>query len=241
MDIAIDSNTLFGFWPKRKVNISLNKLLETMAKHKVERFLSLSTTGIFYDYEEGNEETLQMSKNYPQIIPLATVDPRKYFGNGTLVKKLFEQGFKAIRLFPDLQNWPLDYGPFFNIIREAGEIDFPLMISVAGLGGITEVVKITADYRMPVVLAGVNYNQFSEALAVTKNHKNIFLETSLFDTPDAYEVFIRELGAEKLVFGSYSPVHYFSASFLPLDRAEISGEEKQLISKENIERLLKCK
>jgi len=241
MDIAIDSNTLFGFWPKRKVDISLNKLLEIMAKHKVERFLSLSTTGIFYDYEEGNEETLRMSKNYPQIIPMATVDPRKYFGKETLVKKLSEKGFKAIRLFPDLQNWPLDYEPFFNIVEEAEKISLPLIISVVSLGGITEIAKITTGHEIPIVIANVNYNQFSEALAVAKNHKNILLETSLFDTPDAYEIFVRELGAERLVFGSYSPVHYFSASLLPLERAEISNEKKQLITKENIERLLKCK
>jgi predicted TIM-barrel fold metal-dependent hydrolase len=113
------------------------------------------------------------------------------------------------------------------------------MISVAGLGGITEITKITDAYKMPIIITGVNYNQFSEALAVAKTHKNILLETSLFDTPDAYEVFTREVGAEKLVFGSHSLFHYFSASFLPLKNAEIDEKEKQLILEGNIERILK--
>ena len=235
----IDANTLFGFWQKRRIDLSLEKLLEVMAGHKVEKFLSLSTTGIFYDYEEGNEETLRVSRDYPQIVPVATVDPRRYFGRGDLVRKLSEKGFKAVRLFPDLQSWPLDYEPFLNIVREAEEVKLPLMISVAGLGGITEIAKITDGYKTSIILTGVNYNQFSEALAVAKSHKNIYLETSLFDTPDAYEIFIREIGAEKLVFGSHSPFHYFSSSFLPLKKAEIGEKEKHLVLEGNIERILK--
>ena len=235
----IDANTLFGFWQKRRIDLSLEKLLEVMAGHKVEKFLSLSTTGIFYDYEEGNEETLRVSRDYSQIVPVATVDPRRYFGRGDLVKKLSAEGFKAVRLFPDLQSWPLDYEPFLNIVREAEEVKLPLMISVAGLGGITEIAKITDGYKTSIILIGVNYNQFSEALAVAKNHKNIYLETSLFDTPDAHEIFIREIGAEKLVFGSHSPFHYFSSSFLPLKKAEIGEKEKHLVLEGNIERILK--
>jgi predicted TIM-barrel fold metal-dependent hydrolase len=235
----IDANTLFGFWPKRKIDLSLEKLLKIMAKHKVKTFLSLSTTGIFYDYEEGNEETLHVSRNYSQMVPVATIDPRRYFGRGDLVKKLSEKGFKVLRLFPDLQSWPLEYEPLFNIVREAEEVSFPLMISVAGLGEITKIAQITESYKMPIILTGVNYNQFSEALTVAKSHKKIYLETSLFDTPDAYEVFTREVGAEKLVFGSHSLFHYFSASFLPLKKAEIDEKEKQLILKGNIERILR--
>ena len=235
----IDANTLFGFWPKRKIDLSLEKLLEVMTEHKVEKFLSLSTTGIFYDYEEGNEETLHVSRDYPQTIPVATVDPRRYFRKGDLVKKLSEEGFKTLRLFPELQSWPLDYEPFLNIVREAEEVRLPLMISVAGLGAITKIAQITESYKMPIILTGVNYNQFSEALAVAKTHENIHLETSLLDTPDAYEIFIREVGAKKLVFGSHSPFHYLSSSFLPLERAEISEKEKQLVLEGNIKRILK--
>ena len=235
----IDTNTLFGFWPKRRIDLSLEKLLEVMAEHKVERFLSLSTTGIFYDYEEGNSETLRASRDHRGIVPVATVDPRRYFGRGNLVKKLSEEGFKTLRLFPELQSWPLDYEPFLNIVREAEEVRLPLMISVVGLGGITEIARITDGSEMPIILTGVNYNQFSEALTVAKSHKNIYLETSLFDTPDAYEIFIREVGAKKLVFGSHSLFHYFSASFLPLKKAEIDERKKQLILKGNIERILR--
>lgn len=237
MDI-IDINTIFGFWPRKKVDISLEKLLQIMRKYKVKRCFSLSTKGIFYDYEQGNKETLWISKQHPEIIPVATIDLRRYFGRKNIIKDLINEGFKALRLFPDIQAWPFNYQPFLKIVEEVKE-NFPLMVSISGLGKTTEVSKITNSYKITLILMGINYGYFAEALAVMKKYKNIYIETSLFDTPDIYEIFVRELGPERIIFGSYSPFHYFSSSFLCLERAEISSKEKELILKGNIERVLK--
>lgn len=238
MERIIDANTVFGFWPKRNIDVSLKKLLKIMAEHKVKQFLSLSIKGILYDYEEGNEETLRISRKHPELIPIATVDLRKYFGKRPLVKELVNQGFKALRLFPDLQGWPVNYQPFFQIVEET-EANFPLMTSVTRQGMITEIGKITEGCRTPIILTGITEFFYSEALAVMRSHKNIYLETHFFDTPDVYEIFVREVGAERIIFGSFSPFHYFSSSFLTLKRAEISENEKELIFGKNIERLLK--
>jgi len=101
-------------------------------------------------------------------------------------------------------------------------------------------VRITDRYEVRVVLAGVNSSLHAEALAVTRRREKVYVETSLLDTPDAYEVFVRELGADRMVFGSHAPLHTFSSAFLALQSAEISDEEKQLILKENIERMITC-
>jgi len=234
----VDVNTIFGFWPRKKIDISLKKLLEIMKKYKIRSCFSLSTKGIFYEYEEGNKETLEVCKHHPEIIPVATIDFRRYFGKKNIIKDLINEGFKALRLFPDLQAWPFNYQPFLKIVEEMGG-NFPLMVSISGLGKTTEIGKITNNYKIPLILMGINYGYFAEALAVMKKYRNVYIETSLFDTPDIYEIFVREVGPERIIFGSYSPFHYFSSSFLSLERAEISSKEKQLILGENIKRFLK--
>ncbi|RKY65221.1 MAG: hypothetical protein DRQ08_06210 [Candidatus Latescibacterota bacterium] len=234
----IDSDTIFGFWPRWRADVSLEVLLKVMEEHGVDRFLSLSTTGIFYDYEEGNEETLRAAERNPELVPVATVDPRKYSGGKGLVRKLSEEGFKALRFFPDLQAWPFTYEPFLELLREAEEVGMPVMTSAPGLGRITELARATDGHGVPVVVTGVNYNQFSEAIAVMRSRDNFYITTSLLDTPDAYEAFVREVGAGRLMFGSYSPLHYFSSSFLALEKAELGDEDRRLILRENAERLL---
>lgn len=238
----IDVNTLFGFWPRREADFSLGKLLEVMRKHKVKRCFSLSMRGIFYDYEEGNRETLEVSKKHSEIVPVATIDLRKYFGNKDILKVLIDQGFKGLRLFPDLQDWPFqgwpfDYQPFLEIVGQMVE-GFPLMVSITGLGKMTAIGRITSESGIPVIVTGVTYWCFAEALAVMNQYENVYIETSLFSSPDSYELFVQKIGAERIIFGSYSPIHYFS-SFFPLQKAQIGEREKQLILHENIERFLK--
>ena len=234
----IDACTIFGFWPKKRIDSSLEGLLKIMETHGVERFLSLSTTGIFYDDEEGNEETLRKSRECPQIIPAATVDLRKYSGVGNRVKELLGKGFRIVRLFPDLQSWPLDYEPFLRVLEQAGKIRMPLMVPVSGLGQATQIGRLAGRFGVTVVLVGVNYGLYAEALAVMRRRGNVYIESAKFNTPDAFEVFVREVGARRIVFASHSPFSYFSSAFLPLERAEIGEEEKSLILKGNIERVL---
>ena len=46
----IDVNTLFGFWPKRKADISLDTLLRLMEEKGISKAFTLSSRGIFYDF-----------------------------------------------------------------------------------------------------------------------------------------------------------------------------------------------
>ena len=57
----IDINTLFGFWPKKKADISLDTLLGLMDEKGIEKAFSISARGAFYDFIEGNNETLRAS------------------------------------------------------------------------------------------------------------------------------------------------------------------------------------
>ena len=242
----IDSNTFFGFWPKRKVDVSIEKLLEIMEKHKVDKAISLSLKGIFYDYEEGNEETLRIAKKYHRIIPAATIDLRKYFGKEKIVKKILEQGFKALKLFPNLQGWPINYAPFYKLLEEINKFKIPLMITIITqpfgshhLGMITEISKATKALGVPVIITSFDHFYYPEVLAVMMENPNIYVETSLFNTPDSFEIFISEVGAERLIFGSDSPLNYFAAPLICLKNADISQKQKEKILIENITNLLK--
>lgn len=234
----IDANTVFGVWPKGEMDISLEKLVSIMKENNVSRFLSVSMKGIFYDYEEGNEETLNLSKKYPQIIPVATCDMRKYYGNKEFVKKLVEDGFNAIRLFPDFQNWPVSYEPLKVLIEELEKNPLPLIITALGPGFITALSNLYDESKFPVIIAGIGYGLYAEAISVMKKQKNFCLDTDFIDTPDGIEIFAREIGVERIVFGSYSPINYFRPSFLSLEKADLKDEEKLLIASGNIKRIL---
>ena len=102
----IDSNTLFGFWPKRKVDSSFENLVSLLTKANVERAFTCSMRGVFYDHVEGNDETLKRCRGSGgRLVPVATINPQRYFGVTEEVDRLMGLGFRLIRFFPGSQEW----------------------------------------------------------------------------------------------------------------------------------------
>jgi len=242
----IDANTYFGFWPKHEVDVSLDYLKRIMDRHGVDRFVSLSLKGIFYDYEEGNHDTLKEAASDPRLIPAATVDLRKYYGNGRVVRQCLEQGFKLIRLFPNLQGWPLNYAPFLRFMDEVAAAGIPLMITLiiqpSGshcLGMITDIARLTAGWHSPVIVSSFDHFYYPEMLAVMKTTPNIYVDSSLFNTPDSYQLFASRGYASRIVFGSNAPLYYFASASLSLEKADIPEKQKKMILSENLTKLLR--
>jgi len=238
----IDVNTIFGRWPIRRVDTSLERLIQLINKHKVTKAFSLSTKGIFYDYEEGNNETLTISQQNEKICPVATIDLRQWFGDKRKVEERVEQGFKLFRLFPEYQHgWPIEYTPFQRLIECLEEFEVPLMISCTSMGTATQIANIIKGKDIIVILSGVNTSAsplFPEVIMVAKEKPNIYIETHRFDSARAYEFFTKEVGADRLIYGSYAPLHYMASSLLSLERADIPDSSKELILSGNIERIL---
>ncbi len=232
-----DVNTIFGFWPKRNLDLSLKRLLEEMDRHKVAAALTCSIRGILYSHEEGNEETLRECRSSGRLLPAATIDLRRYPGGKGYVKDLAAQGFRALRLFPDQQGWPINYAPFRALAEEIAAVKMPVLISNRGLGSLTEIADVFDGADLPIVYMRVNYDAVSEALAVGAKNPQVHVETSLIDTPDGLKVYTRELGAHRLLFGSYAPMHYLGAAHMTLAKAELAEDQRQHIAYDNFIRL----
>ena len=232
-----DVNTIFGFWPKRNLDLSLNKLLEEMDRHGIEAAVTCSIQGILYNHEEGNAETLRECRRDRCLLPAATIDLRRYPGGKGYVKALAEEGFRALRLFPDQQGWPIDYAPMRAVAEELARVELPLLISNCALGSLTQIADLFKGSGVPVVLMRVNYNSIAEALAVGAANPLVYVDSSLIDTPDGLKVFVRELGSDRLLFGSYAPFHYVGAAAKTLANAEISDAERERIAYSNFMRM----
>lgn len=233
-----DVNTCFGVYPRRRVDYSLRTLNRLMDENGVKKALTLSLKGVLYDHAEGNAETLAACASNERLIAAATLDPRKYSGEGEVVRGLRRAGFEALKLFPDLQGWPIRYAPFRAILRALQDENMPLFISAPGYGMATDISDLVGGYSFPVVISGVGYWTLSEAIAIMRGQESVFLETSHLDSPDAFEVLVREVGSDRLLFGSNAPITYFRGPYLALARSDVSEKDKDAIFHNNAEKLL---
>ncbi|MEO6907881.1 MAG: amidohydrolase family protein [Abditibacteriaceae bacterium] len=212
-----------------------------MNSNNIARSLTTASSGIFYDFRQGNTETLEAAKAYPQqLYPVGTLDPRAYPACLEEAEKRASEGFRLFRFFPSFQQWPINFAPFREVVRKCDELNVPIAVQVGNPGECTELADLVAFTEAPLLLAGVRPQQLGEVLAVMKSDPKFYLETTYLQGYSIFET-VRDTipdGAERIVFASFSPLRYLSAALGPVVTSGLSEDEKALVLGGNLKRLL---
>jgi len=233
-----DINTIFGFWPRRKADTSLERLKALMERHGVSRAVTVSTTAIFYDYREGNEETLSACQGDERLVPAAVLDPREYLHCAEEMERMLSRGVKFFRLFPDLQGWPLDFGPFHEILDGLSGRGAVLLVPVQGYGRATQLARALGDRDLKVVMLGVSYFNLGEVISVARGDPRFLVETRLIDSASGLEVAVEKMGPERLLLGTEMPLSYPAPAIEVVKGSGLPPEEREKILGGNLLRLL---
>jgi predicted TIM-barrel fold metal-dependent hydrolase len=236
--VVIDLYTVFGFWAHRRVDVSLETLLGLMEKQKVARAATLSTEGILFDHRQGNETTARVCQEHPTLIPLATINPRAASDHPAEVKRCCDRGCKLFVLFPEHQGWEVESAEARACLAAVAEAGAAVMIEAAEPGAPTAVLRAVDSLALPIVLAGVNYRNLAEAIAVLRQNERFQVETHQLAAVGALETLAGEVGAARLLFGSRSPLHYYSSAYLTVRYSGLSDDDKAAVLGGNAARLL---
>ncbi|MCC7492260.1 MAG: amidohydrolase family protein [Fimbriimonadaceae bacterium] len=235
----IDCHTMFGFWPQRRADISPETLVNLVREHQVSTALTMSTTGIFADFNRGNEETVAICRKAGRLLlPIGTIDPRRFVGTIEEIDRLADAGVRIWRLFPEIQGWDLASRPVGPILQRLGERRCTLLISASRSGEPTRIADRTAEFRLPTVLLGVTNLQLGELVAVLPTAPHLLLETRRLADPAVVRALGQRFGFDKLVFGSASPLQYLSSALLPLQKAGLSAADLEQVLGGNMHRRL---
>ena len=232
-----DVSTLFGVWPKRSADIALPTLLRRLREHNITRACTLSAAGIFYDFVEGNNETLAAAAAHPELVPVGTVNPCRWLGCLDEARRLIDQGVKLFRFFPQYQEWHISQAPFRKLLREVLAPAGVALMLPAELG-FTTIGDLAADLPYPVIVESFKYAFLAEAIVVMQEQSNVYVETHMINSPNWVELLKAEVGVDRLIFGSNAPLAYVAAAVAQIDYAPISEVEKSLIFGGNLSRVL---
>jgi predicted TIM-barrel fold metal-dependent hydrolase len=232
-----DVSTLFGVWPKRRADIALPTLLRSMREHHIARACTLSAAGIFYDFVEGNHETLAAAAAHPELTPAGTVNPCRWLGCLDEARRLIDQGVRLFRFFPQYQEWHINQAPFRKLLREVLARAGVVLILPADMG-FTAIGDMAAAIPNPIIVESFKYAFLAEAIVVMQERPNVYVETHLINSPNWVELLKAEVGVERLIFGSNAPLAYVSAATAQIEYAPVPEADKALIFGGNLRRLL---
>jgi predicted TIM-barrel fold metal-dependent hydrolase len=221
-----------------RADMSVDRLVQALQHHGVGQALAISTLGALHNHGDGNADTLRVCKSQPMLLPVATVDPRGYFGPPGVLAKLKEQGFRMFRFFPMLQEWRLDHAAFCDILDEIEPLGLPVMMQARETGYPTALMKSLDGHKANFILEGVAFENMAETVSVMRKHENVLLDTRELKVPGALRFVVDQIGADRIIFGSGCLRSSLASSLSYVTESEITDEQKASILAGNIKRLL---
>src|SRR5213079_3169705 len=141
----IDAHAVFGFWPLEKVDLSVDTLQAAMRARNVARSFAYSAKALFYDAGEGNDDTVAVCAQRPELLPVAVLDPRAYPACLEEAHKRLGQGVKVFRFFPDRHGYPIDFAPAAELLEElAGQV---VIVATSQMGAPTALARLMGADR----------------------------------------------------------------------------------------------
>ena len=104
----------------------------------------------------------------------------------------------------------------------------------------SELAELAAKFPEQKFLCAHAGGEWQKGIRAVRDSENILVETSGFDATAGFiEMAVRELGAERIVFGSHLPSRSLGTELGKVLAADISEADKRLILGENYRRLLR--
>ncbi len=238
MNEIFDLDTIAGFYPRKKADISLKKLNKVLKSHIVRRSCLVSARGVFYDSRDGNEETLVWAEAsrvdcFSQFTPVGTVDMRNFEGEDVYIQSLRVRGVRIWRLFPDEQGWDCTHPGFISFLDcldGSGDILY--------MPGKLSSIKSAASGRDLRIIVDTHFYNLTDTLFSIEPGDGFFLSTRRLHGPGVIKKICEKFGSERMLFASGSPLMSLSGALAIVRNADLSVEEEANILGGNLSQML---
>jgi len=213
-------------------NIEANVLVGQLDRFCINRAV-VSSLQILCDITKGNDDIIAGTREYPdRLIPFMVVSPR--LSNAVdEIDRCAELGMKGIKLHPAVGEWRVGSHVADPIFRRAEKYNLPVKVHSGSdpYSNPREIAEMAGRFPdVKIILAHMGGQQWMDAIEAAVAHPNIYLDTA--DHVGAYEVLaaaVREVGADRILFGSDAPELNLAAELAKVVYGQISTEAKHRI------------
>ncbi len=181
-----------------------------------------------------NEEIASIARRNPEkFVGMAIVDPLKEDASDELARYVRELGIKALKLHPYAQCYSPILPCVQTLVEKAMKLKIPVMVH-SGTAPHTTPLQIAtladrfSDATIILAHAGLSETYAADARFAAKRHENVYLETSCL--PAGYVgMAIREIGADRVMFGSDSPWNITETELAKIKVLKLSEEDERKV------------
>jgi len=235
--------SILGVKKGEKTFVGAEELIEEMDFCKVDKAVArVFPDDNELDFEASNEKLFAAcAKSDGRLIPCPIVVPnsaKDIDDENIQICKAIAANAPSVRIRPARDYWEILSWISDNLFNAMADRKMPLMITVAtSFKTIAELAQRFPE--MPIILHSVGYNSMRHLVPLLSNFHNTHLSIgSNFTVHFGIEHLVKYVGANKLIFGTNSPITEMMSAITQLTYAKISNEEKELIGAKNLETLI---
>lgn len=255
--MIIDTNTNLSRWPfRRLVGDETPDLVARLRKRNVVQAWAGSFDGILHkDIAGVNARLAADCRAYGKdfLVPFGSINPKLPNWQEDVRRCREEHKMPGIRLHPNYHGYKLADPVFAELLHLATEqrlivqlvvcvedmrTQHPLMrVEPVDLSELPRIVKREPAARLVLLNwpPGVGEGQQLQSLA---SSGSVYFDISMVEGIEGIARIVKELPAERILFGSHYPLFYFESALLKMEESGLSDSQKQTLFEGNARRLL---
>lgn len=193
----------------------------------------------------GNRNAARIVAETPGLLQYVVIDPRRPETYQQAEEMLQLPTCVGIKIHPEEHVYPIqEHGA--AIFEFAARHHAVVLSHSSEKNSLASELVVFANQvpEMKLILAHIGCgwdNDYTHQVRAIQQsqHGNVFADTSSARsiTPNLIEWAVREIGAERVLFGTDSPLYHTSMQRIRIDHADLTDHEKRLILCENAERI----
>lgn len=241
MSLVIDCHCHIGFGHDYQQSIS--EQFKEMDQFGIDRSVICPVDKyLAVENRKGNDFILKASRKFPnRFIPFTSANP--WYGKKALIElqRTINEGARGIKLHPSIQGFLLCDDLVYPIVELACEQKIPIYFHTGtpAYSQPMHVAELALRYpEANLIMGHMGSTDFwIDAVPAASLSTNIFVDTS-WSLPDKIRHAVDILGAERVLFGSDSPLSSYNIEMGCVNATSLSENEKTMIMGKNILRLI---
>ncbi len=189
-----------------------------------------------------NRWLYELIKDNPRCVGMAIINPRMGKDAVTDLERCIKEfGFRGMKLMPTVYGIGIESTAYDPLMRKAAEFGIPVTIHSGGIHCMpTEVALLAARHPdVNVIMDHMGYRYYTgQAILAAKQFPNIYLGTATANNePGAVMSAIRQIGADRVVYGSNCPANYPDLAVAALKRLKLDADSERKLLGDNLARL----
>jgi predicted TIM-barrel fold metal-dependent hydrolase len=245
----IDTHAHLGPWHEEIWTYTADEFVALQERAGIERTVVTSTAALFGELVYGNEWTIQQAETRPHLLVWLVLNPLREKDSYELLERFKDHPkVVGVKIHPVLHKYPADIKATFRLLERVAPLGLPVLshgenesyASPARLRRLAEAFPslpiITAHFGAG---AGGQTHEAIDAFQDCRTH-NLYTDmgTARAIRTGIIAQMVRGIGADRILFGTDSPLYEPAAFPALLAVADISAEERELIAHGNAERLI---